>query len=351
LACRNASREELAGLCHALRDVSRGTIEIVLNSAGMHSLDDADVETLRLLTRESGRPVTWLSLFARPGEPDFHHTQTVVKLGDLLARTMPQVTPRPIFMQGDLRTPSMYATYSAFQPAFHCSLETQIALYQQAAFRDAFIEDVQLRKREHLWEQTRVLEVMNPALASYSGKTIQEIATLQGKRPVDAYLDLAIADALQTRFQTAIFNYDEAGVARLVQDERFLIGLSDGGAHVDFLCDAGYATALLDIWVRQRQVLSLEQAVHKLTAVPAALFGIPQRGTLAVGKIADMVLFDPETVAAKTPEYAYDFPRQGRRLIAKAEGVRATFVAGQQVYEQGTHTGALPGRVLRSTAA
>lgn len=351
LACRNASHEELARLCQALRDVGRGTIEIVLNSAGMHPIEDADVDILRLLTEASGRPVTWLSLFARPGEPDFHHTQTVAKLGDLLTRAVPQVTPRPIYMQGDLRNPSMYATYSAFQTAFNRSLEAQMALYQQATFRDTFLEDVRVRKREHLWRQTRVLAVAEPALAPYVGKTIQEIADLQGKRPVDAYLDLAIADNLQSTFQTAIFNYDDAGVERLIRDERFLVGLSDGGAHVDFLCDAGYATALLDIWVRQRQVLSLEQAVHKLTAVPAALFGIPQRGTLAPGKIADLVLFDPQTVAARPAEYAYDFPHQGRRMIARAEGIMATFVAGHQVYDRGTHTGALPGRVLRSKAA
>lgn len=348
LACRNASREELVGLCQALRDVGRGTIEIVLNSAGMHPIEDADVETLRLLTAASGRPVTWLSLFSRPGEPEFHHTQTLPKLGDLLSRAIPQVSPRPIFMQGDLRTPSMYATYSAFQRAFNLPLEEQIALYKQPTFRDTFIADVQSRKRDHLWRQTRVLSVQDPALALYTGKTIQEVADMQGKRPVDAYLDLAIADQMRSQFQTAIFNYDDAGVERLIRDERFLIGLSDGGAHVDFLCDAGYATALLAIWVRQRQVLSLEQAIHRLTAVPAALFGIPQRGTLAPGKVADLVLFDPETVAAKTPEYAYDFPRQGRRLIARAEGVMATFVAGTQVYAQDTHTGALPGRVLRS---
>ena len=116
LACRNASREELAGLCHALRDVGRGTIEIVLNSAGMHPIDDADVDLLRLLTQASGRPVTWLALFARPDEPDFHHTQTVAKLGDLLARAIPQVTPRPIFTHGDLRHPSMFATYPAWHP-------------------------------------------------------------------------------------------------------------------------------------------------------------------------------------------------------------------------------------------
>jgi N-acyl-D-aspartate/D-glutamate deacylase len=348
LACRNASQEELAGVCQALRDVGRGTIEIVLNSAGMHPIDEADVALLHLLTRASGRPVTWLALFARPGVPDFHHTHTIPRLGDLLTRAIPQVSPRPIFMQGDLRNPTMYSTYRAWQPAFQRPVAEQITLYQQPAFRAAFMEDVALRKREHLWEQTRVLEVTNPALASYEGKTIHEIAALQGKRPVDAYLDLAIADVLQTRFQTALFNYDEAGVERLIRDERFLIGLSDGGAHVDVLCDAGYATALLDIWVRQRQVLTLEQAVHKLTAVPAALFGIPNRGTLAEGNVADLVLFDPQTVAAKPPEYVRDFPRQARRLISQAEGIVSTFVAGIQVYAQGIHTGAFPGRVLRS---
>ena len=264
---------------------------------------------------------------------------------------MPQVTPRPIYMQGDLRHPSMYATYAAWQPAFHRSVSEQMALYAQAAFRDAFVHDVALRNRHHLWRQTRVLEVHHPALAMYTGKTIEDIAILQGKRPVDAYLDLAIADQLQSRFQTALFNYDDAGVERLITDDRFLIGLSDGGAHVDVLCDAGYATAVLDIWVRQRQALTLEQAVHKLTAVPATLFGIPQRGTLREGHVADLVLFDPATVAPHPPEYVHDFPGKGRRLISRATGVVATFVAGTQVYAQGTHTGAFPGRVLRSGEA
>jgi N-acyl-D-aspartate/D-glutamate deacylase len=98
-------------------------------------------------------------------------------------------------------------------------------------------------------------------------------------------------------------------------------------------------------------VLSLEKAVHKLTAVPAALFGIPDRGLLAAGKVADLVLFDPDRIASKRPEFRSDFPRHGRRLIAKADGIVATFVAGQQLYDNGTHTGALPGRILRSYAA
>ena len=348
LACRNASQDELVGLCHALRDVGRGTIEIILNSAGMHPIHDDDIALLRVLTEESTRPVTWLALFARPGEPDFHHTHTLAKLGDLVQRAVPQITPRPIMSQGDLRNPSMFGSFLSWQKVFNRSATEQIALYQQPEFRQAFVDELHSRKREHMWGQMRVLEVQKPALQSYVGKTIAEIATAEGKRPVDVYLDLGIADDLRARFQTATFNYDQDGVARLVSDDRFLIGLSDGGAHVDFLCDVGYATALLDLWVRQRQVLTLEKAVHKLTAVPARLFGIPNRGVLAEGKVADLVLFDPHTVTAKPPEYAHDFPRQGRRLIAKAEGVHATFVAGTQVFDHGTHTGELPGRVLRS---
>ena len=114
------------------------------------------------------------------------------------------------------------------------------------------------------------------------------------------------------------------------------------------ICDVGYATALLDIWVRQKKVLTVEKAVQKLTSVPAALFGISNRGVLAPGKAADLILFDPDTVAPRPPEYVHDFPDHGRRLISRADGAAATFIAGAQVFDHGAHTGALPGRVLRS---
>jgi N-acyl-D-aspartate/D-glutamate deacylase len=347
LACRNASRDELIGLCHALRDVGRGAIEIALDSTGGHLIDDADTELLRTLTRESTRKVTWLALFARPGQPDFHD-QTAAKLGDLLERAMPQVTPRPLVTQGDLKNPSMFASFLSWQKVFNRPAGEQMEIYAQPDFREAFLAEVKSRRRMQMWTQTLVLETKDPALKQWMGKTVQQVADAQGKRPVDAYLDLSIADRLETRFQTANFNYDQEGVARLVADDRFLVGLSDGGAHVDFLCDVGYSTALLDIWVRQKKVLSVEKAVQKLTSVPAELFGIPNRGTLAAGKAADLVLFDPDTVAPKAPEYAYDFPNKGRRLISRAEGVMATYVAGEQVFERGAHTGALAGRVLRS---
>jgi N-acyl-D-aspartate/D-glutamate deacylase len=242
----------------------------------------------------------------------------------------------------------MFGSFTSWQQAFNRPAAEQIALYRDPAFREAFRQELERRHRTHMWGQMRVLEVGLPELHRHVGRTLEEIAAAQGKRPVDAYFDLGIADNLETRFQSSTFNFDPAGIERLVADDRCLIGLSDGGAHVDFICDVGYATAMLDLWVRQRAVLSLEKAVHKLTQVPATLFGIPHRGVLAAGKVADLVLFDPATVTARPPKYAYDLPRNGRRLVSESAGIKATFVAGTQLYEDGKHTGAMPGRVLRS---
>ena len=347
LACRNASRDELIGVVRGLHDAGRGAIEIILNSGGMYAVSDEDIELLRALTQASGRPVTWLALFAHPGQPDYHD-QTFARLGDLVKQAIPQVTPRPIMSQGDLKNPTMFGSFVSWQKAFNRPADEQMALYRDPAFREAFRQELESRKRGHMWGQMRVLEVSRPELARHVGRTLEEIAAAEGKRPVDAYFDLGLADNLETRFQSSTFNFDPAGIERLITDDRCLIGLSDGGAHVDFICDVGYATALLDLWVRKKGALSLEKAVHKLTQAPATLFGIPDRGVLAEGKVADLVLFDPETVTAKAPRYAYDLPCNGRRLVSESEGIKATFVAGVQLYDEGKHTGAMPGRILRS---
>ena len=216
----------------------------------MYAVSDEDVELLRQITQASGRPVTWLALFAHPGQPDFHD-QTFAKLGDLVKQAIPQITPRPIMSQGDLRNPTMFGSFVSWQKAFNRPEAEKIAMYRDPAFRDAFQQELESRRRAHMWGQMRVLEVGRPELAANVGRTLEEIAASQGKRPVDAYFDLGMADDLATRFQSSTFNFDPAGIERLIADDRCLIGLSDGGAHVDFICDVGYATALLDLWVRQ----------------------------------------------------------------------------------------------------
>ena len=350
VACRNASRDELAKMSRVLRSFDRGLIGIALDSVGWNLINDSELELLRVVAAESGKPVTFLSMLARPQDPGFHD-QTFSRLdtlGALASQIVPQTSPRAIVAQCDLRVPSFLAMYPSFRAAIDQPLERQIEVYSSPAFRDAFLGELAKRNRTHFLANMLVLQVDQPMLAHYVARTVGDIAAEQGKRPVDVFFDIAIQDGLATQFQAAAANYDQEGLERLIKDDRVLIGLSDGGAHNDMLCDAGYATAVLDIWVRQRKALTLEKAVSKMTSVPARLLGMRDRGVLAPGKAADLVLFDQGTVTSKTPQFVQDLPGGGRRLIAKAEGVAATIVAGRIVCRDGEYTGERPGRVLRS---
>jgi len=127
-----------------------------------------------------------------------------------------------------------------------------------------------------------------------------------------------------------------------------LIALGDGGAHVDMLCDAGYPTFLLGTWVRERQALTLEQAIARLTAQPADLFGIRGRGRLAVGNAADVAIFDPQTVGSSSRgERRYDLPGGAKRMVMPSRGVEYTVVNGTVAYASGAPTGSLSGQVMR----
>ena len=128
-----------------------------------------------------------------------------------------------------------------------------------------------------------------------------------------------------------------------------MIGLSDGGAHVDSICDAGYATYLLGTWVRDQEVMPLERAIQRITTEPAALFGITQRGRIAPGLAADFAIFDLSTVGSdKTGEMRYDLPGGGRRLVVPSRGMEYTIVNGEVLFESGKDTGSRNGMVLHS---
>ena len=144
-------------------------------------------------------------------------------------------------------------------------------------------------------------------------------------------------------------NSNEDGLRELITNPQTLIGLSDGGAHVDMLCDAGYCTYLLGHWVREKQALTLERAVQRITPEPADLFGLAGRGRIAVGQAADFAVFDYATVGSdKRPEMRNDLPGGGRRMVMPARGMQYTIVNGEVLFDDQKHTGALPGQVLRS---
>jgi N-acyl-D-aspartate/D-glutamate deacylase len=184
------------------------------------------------------------------------------------------------------------------------------------------------------------------------GKSVAEVAKERGTDGIDTFLDLCIEDNLQLEYTYELFNADEDRIPELITHEQTMVGLSDGGAHVDMLCDAGYCTYLIGTWVRERQVMSLEHAVKRITSEPAAFYGLKTRGKIEKGLAADLAIFDLNTIGSKKRgEMRNDLPGGGRRLVMPAEGVIHTVVNGTVLYEDKRHTGAMPGQVLRSGQA
>jgi N-acyl-D-amino-acid deacylase len=195
--------------------------------------------------------------------------------------------------------------------------------------------------------------VFKPALAKnqhLQGKSIAEIAREQNKDVLDTMLDLVLEENLETEFERREVNSDEAAMKALLTSPYTVIGQSDGGAHVVFRTDYSYSTYLLSHWVRQKQIMSLEDAIRKLTFIPASLFGLYDRGLVRRGLAADLMVFDPTTIAPLEPGEAYDLPGGSRRRKQLAKGIEFTVVNGQVLIEKGEHTGAYPGKVARSAS-
>ena len=352
LACRNASREELSALCQVMKEEGRGTIEIALTGTNVGQVSDDEYDLLKFLVDESQRPVTFLALFNKPGKPE-SYLNAVEKVKPILGwdKAVPQVTCRPLRVQFNMKSPFLFAIFSSWHHVFNKTVEEQMKIYADPGFRDKFRDEMNTRRIfAGQWGRMTVIDGKSEATQAHiaSKKTVAEIARDQGKDPVDAFLDMTVADELEILFDLQAFNFEPEGVKNLVSDDRFMIGLSDGGAHVDMLCDAGYATYLLGTWVREHQVLTLEEGVRKLTSVPADLFGIPKRGRIAPGMAADLTIFDLATVDAVDPEYVWDLPGGGKRFIAKSKGIKSTIVGGNILYQDDEYQGGMPGQVLRS---
>jgi len=199
------------------------------------------------------------------------------------------------------------------------------------------------------WRRITVHEAHKPEMKKYEGRTVADIAKERGKDGLDTFLDLTLEDDLDIEYVLAQFNVDLKRVTENLVDPRVLIALGDGGAHVDMLCDAGYPTYLLGTWVRERQIMSLEQAITRLTAQPADLFGIKGRGRLTAGNAADIAIFDPEKIgSASRGERRFDLAGGGKRMVMPSRGVEYTIVNGVVAYADGRPTGATSGAVLRS---
>jgi N-acyl-D-amino-acid deacylase len=180
------------------------------------------------------------------------------------------------------------------------------------------------------------------------------LAKKAGKEPLDFILDFALSENLDTSFVAQLLHNDEKAVGRILADPNTHISLSDAGAHLTFFCDAGFGLHLMGHWSRDLGVLDLPQAVHRLTGQPAKLFGIKNRGLLREGYAADLMLFDPKTVARGAKRRAHDLPAGAARLTTSAVGLHGVWINGTKVADQKgfcVDRTARPGEVMRSFAA
>jgi N-acyl-D-aspartate/D-glutamate deacylase len=349
LACRNASREELRAYCNVLRSRGKGSIEMAMTRQ-ISVLEQAELDLLDFMLEESRRPVTLIALFDRDDVPEALRT-TMRNLQPMIKRgARPQTSPLPLTRELVMRSPFAFAAFPAWKRLFvDMSKEAQRAVYEDPAFRDAFRKDLKSPASFADWARITVHEVKNPELKHLETRTVAEIARERGVDGVDALLDLTLEDDLENEFTVQSWNTRVDRMTELLNDRSVLLGLGDGGAHLDMLCDSGYPTYVLGTWVRERKVLSIEEAVRRMTSDPADFFGIKDRGRIAPGMAADIVIFDPATVGSDArPQRLHDLPGGGKRMVKRSRGVEMTLVNGVVTWETGALTGASAGTVLRS---
>ncbi len=343
---RVADLEELRTLLQPLREAGRGVVAL-LPGGVLHNRD------LFELQREIGRPITWTALLTVKNFP--YHEKVVAEHDAARAEGIevwPQVSCRPLVFQMNLEEPFTLNTRPSFAALMDRPLEERLAAYRDPAWRASAWEELSGGRGGFPFNWPSVSVAESPNHPELVERPVVELAEERDCTPLDVVLDISLEDGLKTRFWSVIANDDKEGIAWLLPRDNVLLGLADSGAHVSQLCDACFATDLLGNWVRERGVMPLERAVHKLTAEPARVYGFSDRGTIEPGKAADICVFDPDTVAPGPLRRLRDFPADGERLTADAPvGMTHVLVNGVPIRRDGWPDAegldAHPGRVLR----
>ena len=342
---RAAALSEIWSIAGALGEAGKGTIEATWGP-------DLFVDEFARLADDIGRPVSWAAIMAGRNQPGY--SDGVAARIAVGGNVHPQVACRPIVVQVALNDPFPFANVPAFGEILALDRADRAALYLDAAWRERAEPQMRMAWGDII-DHTRVAESATHPELQY-GSTLAEMAVQGGDwstspapTSLDVMVEIARADGFDTRFLVAMTNDDEDAVGRLLGNDQLLLGLSDAGAHTSQLCDANFATHLLGHWCREKGVLPLEKAVWRLTGHPARVYGMTDRGIIAVGAVADLVAFDPATVGTSLPHRVYDFPGGADRLVAHSTGIEHVWVGGVAIRTNGNDLGARStGRLLRN---
>ncbi len=359
VASRAATWDEVRRLVSVMGELNAGIFELagegVDRTPGDPGLREYHVR-LRDLAVETGRPITF-GVFSRRGVPDVWR-----KYLALLDETA--AAGGRMFAQVHSRSLSALLSFKTQLPFDRLPVWKELRALPLAEQRQK-LRDPELRRR--LIEASGARDSRRPVgtearPADYDWllvfdtvegphRTVAEVARERGTHPAETMIDLALEKDLDLFFLQPVANEDQDAALELMRHPRSVTTFSDSGAHVSQLMDSSLQTHVLSHWVRQKQAFTLEQAVRMLTFVPATLWGFADRGLIREGMAADLVVFDPDTIAAEMPEVVDDLPAGARRLIQRTRGVAATVVNGEVLLRDGKHTGALPGQLLRGPLA
>ena len=345
-----APESELFALADVLREAGTGVIQ-----CGGGTNPELKDGLLSRLSQACGRTIMYNTLLEQarqPGRWQKHlaHVEATVKQG---IRAIPLCNPGSVVNRFTMKNCQVFRSMPTWLPILQASAGEKLAAYRSPEIRAKLRSEVEaplgpdstFSKR---WDLMIVEEPTLPKNRGLRGQHIAEIAKAQGKHPLDAFLDLAVEEDLATVFSLGEINMDTEAVAQILGSPYAVVGLSDGGAHVQFHSNVSNPTRLLGYWVREKGIMSLELAVRRLTFDSASAFGIYDRGLLQPGMAADLVIFDPDTVRPVPEDVVHDFPSNGWRMRELAEGIHYTVVNGEVLMEKGTHTGSYPGRVLHN---
>jgi N-acyl-D-aspartate/D-glutamate deacylase len=263
-----------------------------------------------------------------------------------------QFTCQPLSFDFTLAAAYPFYSHPAFDPIKAYDREQLKAVFRDPSFRQRFRDNLRNPRPGTIfqgnWDRVIVAVPVTPDHADLANRTIGEIARASGRDPLDLFLDLGLDEDLETGFIGRFLNAVDDGVEPLVKHKAGVIALSDAGAHLVYLCDAGFGLYFLGHWVRDRGAFDLVEGARRLTSHQAGLYGIPDRGRIAVGACADLLLFDPATVGISAARRVNDLPGGGPRTIRDPIGVHGVFVNGTRVFDGSNYakldTG--PGQVL-----
>ncbi|MFF7982070.1 amidohydrolase family protein [Streptomyces sp. NPDC007901] len=357
VASRHALPAELLALSKAVGEHEGTQIEAIVAGC-LDQFSDAEIELFAEMSAVAGRPLNWNVLTVDAAVPErvprqLQASERARKAGGrVVALTMPILTP----MNMSLGTFCALNLIPGWGPILGLPVPARIEKLRDPDVRAEMLARAQSKeagvfRRLANFGRYVIGDTYSEANAGLSGRVVRDIAQERGQDPFHCLVEICAADELRTVLWPMPTDNDPASWALRAetwQHEDVMLGGSDAGAHLDRMCGAPYTTRFLGDCLRGRKLLGLEQAVKMLTDDPARLFGLRERGRIAEGWHADLVLFDPERIAAGQATLVHDLPGDSPRLDAKAIGVRAVWVNGVEAIRDDVVSGAVPGRVLRS---